>query len=71
MASPKTWATSMVSERMLCETYNHNFLKCTLQTVQNTSFHRIVSRQQVGETMSCPRNPSSSELVPVSEMLES
>lgn len=70
MASPKTWAISMVSERMLCETYNHNFLKCTFQAIQNTSFYRVVSIQQEGETMPCPRNPSSSELVPVSETQE-
>lgn len=70
MASPKTWAISTVSEKMLCETYNHNFYKCTLQDIQNTSFYRIVSIQQEGETMPCPRNPSSSELVPVSEMQE-
>lgn len=55
---------------MLCEIYNHNFLKCTFQAIQNTSFYRVVSIQQEGETMPCPRNPSSSELVPVSETQE-
>lgn len=70
MGSPKSWVITMTSERMLSETYNHNFLKCTLQAIQNTSFYRIVSIQQEGETMPCPRNPSSSELVPVSETQE-
>lgn len=70
MPGPKTWAISMVSERMLCETNNHSFLKCTLQAIQNKSFYWIVSIQQEGETMPCPRNPSSSELVPGSEKQE-
>ena len=68
MASPKSWAILVISERMLHDIYNHHFLKCTLQTIKNKSFYRMVPIQQVGEIMSCPRNPSSSELVPVSEM---